>query len=281
MKFLASSLFIFILSITQANALMRALNTAASGMTSQDAQISTISNNIANANTTGFKRERAEFEDLEYQTIVEAGARSDSNTMYNVGLQVGSGSKVSAVKREFGEGSPLITNNPYDMMIRGEGFFGIMMPDGSTTFTRDGSFSVNYQGQIVSKKGYRLFPGIQLPPNIVSVAISETGVVEAYLRNQREPINVGTIPIFVFINPPGLKSIGGNMFRDTRASGNAIQLVAGQENAGQVVQGSLESSNVSVMNEMTQLIKAQRTFEMNSKVMGVADQMLQTVNNIR
>lgn len=261
--------------------MMRALNTAASGMVAQDAQISSISNNIANSNTTAFKRERAEFEDLQYQTVIEAGARSDSNTMYQVGLQIGSGAKVSGVKREFVEGSPLITNEPYDLMIRGDGFFGIMMPDGTLTYTRNGAFTVDNQGNLVTGKGYRVFPGITFPPNSLSIAISDTGVVDVYIKNQREPSNIGQIPLFTFINQGGLKTIGGNLYRETRGSGPAVQMIAGTENTGTINQGTLESSNVSTMTEMTNLIKAQRTFEMNSKVMGVADQMLQTVNNIR
>lgn len=281
MKSLGFSLLILIFISFESHAMMRALNTAASGMVAQDAQISSISNNIANSNTTAFKRERAEFEDLQYQTVKEAGARSDANTMYQVGLQIGSGSKVAGVKREFTEGSPLITNEPYDLMIRGDGFFGIMMPDGTLSYSRNGAFTVDYQGNLVTGKGYRVFPGIQFPPNSLYIGISDNGTVEVNVKNQKEPLNLGQIPIFTFINQGGLKATGGNLYRETRASGAPIQMVAGTENAGTINQGTLESSNVSTMTEMTKLIKAQRTFEMNSKVMGVADQMLQTVNNIR
>ena len=250
-------------------------------MASQETLVNTISKNIANANTTGFKRERAQFEDLMYETQVEAGARSSSNTVYNVGMQIGSGSKVSAVRKEFAVGSQLMTNRPWDLMITGQGFFGIVMNDGTVKYTRDGSFSVNYQGEIVNRRGQKLFPGFQIPPNTLSTAISPDGKVEAYVKNQREPIVVGNSPTFMFVNPTGLKSLGGNLFQDTRSSGAAIQTLPGQENAGSIAQGVLEASNVSVMTEMTGLIKAQRAYEMNSKVMGIADQMLQTVNNIR
>ena len=261
--------------------MMRALNTAATGMQAQETLVNTISNNIANVNTTGFKKERAEFEDLLYQTVKEAGGRSSANTMYNVGLQIGSGSRVSAIRREFKEGSPLMTNNPFDLMIRGGGFFGIIMADGSLTYTRDGSFNVDNQGILVNKNGYKLFPGLQFPPNTISVSISETGNVDAYINNQPEPLNIGQIAVFTFVNQVGLKAASGNLFRVTSSSGPAIQNIPGDNGAGVVLQGTLETSNVSIMTEMTDLIRAQRAYEMNSKVMGVADQMLQTVNNIR
>lgn len=281
MKFLGFSIFLFLFLMNDSFSMMRALNTAASGMVAQDAQISSISNNIANSNTTAYKRERAEFEDLQYQTIIEAGARSDSNTMYQVGLQIGAGAKVSGVKNEFAEGSPIITNEPYDLMIQGDGFFGIMMPDGTLSYTRNGAFTVDYQGNLVTGKGYKVFPGIQFPPNSLYIGIADNGTVEVNVKNQKDPLNLGQIAIFTFINQGGLKRIGGNLYRETRASGAPVQMVAGTENAGSINQGTIESSNVSTMTEMTRLIKAQRTFEMNSKVMGVADQMLQTVNNIR
>lgn len=263
------------------SAMMRALNTAAAGMQAQETLVNTISNNIANVNTTGFKKERAEFEDLLYQTVKDAGGRSSSNTMYNVGLQIGSGSRVSAIRREFKEGSPQMTNNPFDLMIRGNGFFGIIMNDGSIHYTRDGSFNVNYQGVMVNKNGYRVYPGLQFPPNTISVSISETGNVDAYINNQVEPVNIGQIPVFTFINQVGLKAASGNLYRMTASSGAAIQNIPGENGSGVVLQGTLETSNVSIMTEMTDLIRAQRAYEMNSKVMGVADQMLQTVNNIK
>lgn len=260
---------------------MRALNTAATGMAAQDQNVSTISNNIANVNTVGFKKNRAEFEDLHYQTIKAAGSRSSATTQFNVGVQIGSGAKVSGIRKEFTTGNEMITNNPYDLMVKGEGFFGLIMPNNEIRYTKDGSFSVNNQGIMVNRTGYTVFPGITLPQGTVSVAISPNGNVEAYLKNQIEPVQVGTIPVFTFTNAVGLSSVGGNNYKVTKSSGPPIQQVAGQNNAGSILQGTLESSNVSIMNEMTNLIKAQRAYEMNSKVMGVADQMLQTVNNIR
>ncbi len=261
--------------------MIRALHTAATGMASQEANVSTISNNIANVNTTGFKKARTEFDDLLYETVQEAGARSDADTQYNVGIQVGSGSKVSATRKIHTQGSPQMTNNPYDLMVNGEGFFGIVGPNGDMKFTRDGSFNVDAQGNLVTRAGHKVFPGIVVPPNAMSINIAENGSVEAFLRNSPEPLQLGQIPVFTFVNPTGMRSEGGNLLSATQSSGQPIQGVPGTDNTGVIMQGALETANVSVMNEMTDLIKAQRAYEMNSKVMGVADQMLQTVNNIR
>lgn len=260
--------------------MLRALNTSATGMAAQETNVNTISNNIANVNTNGYKRQRTEFEDLLYETVEEAGARSAADTQYNVGTQLGSGSKVSAIKRIHEMGSPQITNNPYDLMIMGDGFFGVQVGN-ETMYTRDGSFTVDANGVVKTRHGHPLLPGITLPPNTKMMNISEDGRIEAFLTNQTEPIDLGQVPVFTFTNPAGLSDMGGNLAKRTTASGEAIQNIAGTENAGAIQQGAIESSNVNVMNEMTNLIKAQRAYEMNSKVMGVADQMLQTVNNIR
>ncbi len=264
----------------QGSAMIRALNTAATGMAAQESHVNAISNNIANVNTTGYKAQRTEFEDLTYETVEEAGGRSSSNTQYTVGHQVGSGAKVSATRRIHQMGSPQITNRPYDLMIMGDGFFGVKVGE-QIMYTRDGSFTVDAQGTLKTRNGHPLMPGITVPPNTKSLNISEDGKVEAFLTNQTAPIELGQIPVFVFVNPAGLSDKGGNIARATTASGQAIQHIAGTENAGAIQQGALESSNVSIMTEMTGMIKAQRAYEMNSKVMGIADQMLQTVNNIR
>lgn len=281
MNLLNFSLTLSLIFSFNAFSMIKALNTAATGMASQEAHVNTISNNIANANTTGYKKQRTEFEDLMYETIEEAGSSSGENSKYNVGTQIGSGSKVSATRRIHSPGSPLITNNPYDLMIQGDGFFGIIKANNEVEFTRDGSFNVDNQGNLVTRKGFRLFPGVQFPPGTMSVNITEDGKVEAYRKGDVTPQNLGTVPVFTFVNPVGLAASGGNLFRQTVSSGEPIQNTPGTNNAGPVVQGALEASNVSIMNEMTDLIRAQRAYEMNSKVMGVADQMLQTVNNIR
>lgn len=276
-----SMLTISLLTLPEAHAMLKALHTAASGMSAQEANVSTISNNIANVNTTGFKKGRTEIEDLTYETIQEAGARSSASTQYNVGTQIGSGARVSAVRKEFTVGSPQITNNPFDLMINGEGFFGIIMPNGELKFTRDGSFNVDAQGMLVNKQGYKVYPTLSFPPNTSSVSISEDGKAQAFTKGQPEPTEVGQIPVFTFVNPVGLKSSGMNLYQVSLSSGAPIQIIAGTDNAGPIMQGTLEASNVSPMTEMTDLIRAQRAYEMNSKVMGVADQMMQTINNIR
>ncbi len=261
--------------------MLRALNTSATGMASQEANINTVANNVANVNTVGFKKGRAEFEDLLYETIEEAGGRSSATSQYNTGLQIGSGSKVSGVRKIHSQGDPMITKNPFDLMINGDGHFGIIMPSNEIRYTRDGSFGPDQNGVLVNKQGFRLFPTITLPPQVTSVNIAQDGTVEAYLQGQVEPQNAGVISVFTFINPAGLYSTGGNLYKATGSSGAPIQMIGGQQNAGIIEQGMLESSNVSIMNEMTDMIKAQRSFEMNSKVMNIADQILQTVNNVR
>ena len=260
---------LLVLGSVSSFAMIRALNTAATGMAAQEQQVNTISNNIANANTTGYKTQRTEFEDLLYETVEEAGGRSGSDSSYTVGHQVGSGAKVTATRRIHSMGSPQITNRPYDLMIMGEGYFGVQAGN-EIMYTRDGSFTVDAQGVIKNRAGYSLLPNLTVPPTTKSINISEDGVVQAFLADGTEPVN-----------PAGLSDQGGNLARVTTASGSPLQHIAGSENAGVINQGTLESSNVSVMNEMTNLIKAQRAYEMNSKVMGIADQMLQTVNSIR
>jgi flagellar basal-body rod protein FlgG len=261
--------------------MMRALNTAATGMASQEANVNTISNNIANVNTTGFKKERAEFDTLLYHTYKEAGSRTGNNTLHNTGIQIGSGSKLSGVTREFTQGSPQMTNNPFDLMINGDGFFGIILPDQTIRYTRDGSFNVNNQGTLVNSQGYQIFPGFTFPPNTLSVNIAPNGQVDVYVKDQIAPNNVGQLPIFTFTNQTGLKGAGGNLYLETASSGNAANNVAGTGSSGVIMQGALEASNVSIMSEMTNLIKAQRAYEMNGRVMKAADEMLQTTNNLR
>lgn len=261
--------------------MMRALHTSATGMAAQESNVNTISNNIANVNTTGFKKQRTEFDDLLYETVQESGAKSSGNSEYNVGVQVGSGAKVGATRKIHTQGAPQMTNNPYDLMVNGEGFMGVISPNGEMKYTRDGSFNVDAQGNLVTRAGHRVFPGVVVPPNVMKINIAENGLIEAWTRDSIEPMNLGQIPVFTFVNTAGLRSEGGNLLGATSGSGQAIQNIPGENGSGVLMQGAIEASNVNVMNEMTDLIKAQRAYEMNSKVMGVADQMLQTVNNIR
>ena len=276
-----TGVFIFLIFPSWAFPVFKALNTAATGMAIQEIHVNTISNNIANVNTVGHKRQRAESEDLLYETRLRPGARSSNDTNYAVGLQVGSGAKISGIRREFSQGDAMVTNNPYDLMVKGEGFFSVAGPNGTTYYTRDGAFNVNAEGNVVTKKGFALIPAITLPANIISLSIAENGLVEAYLKDQLEPINLGQISVVTFINQNGLVSEGGNLYRQTQSSGPPVANIPGENNAGALMQGALESSNVRIMDEMTGLIRAQRAYEMNSKVMAVADQMLQTVNGIR
>ncbi len=261
--------------------MIRALNTSATGMHAQETNVDNIANNIANVNTTGFKKSRTEFEDLLYETKQEAGARSSDTTEHSVGNQTGSGVKVSAVRKNFTQGEPNITNNVYDLMINGDGFFGIELPNGELRYTRDGAFNIDSTGTLVTKNGYKLHPGITVPSNTTHLHVSKNGIIQAYIEGQKEPSDLGQVPLFNFINPTGLRSMGGNLFKDTVGSGDPTRSIAGEGANGVIEQGMLETSNVKVVNEMTDLIKAQRAYEMNSKVMGIADQMLQTVNNIR
>jgi len=260
--------------------MLRALNTSATGMHAQEQNVNTISNNISNVNTTGFKKERAEFEDLLYEQSIDKGARSSGDSQYTIGKQAGSGARVTATRRIHTQGSIKITDNPFDVSIQGDGFFPVMVGD-KIRYTRDGSFGPDAEGFITTNSGHKIAPGIQVPPNTRSLSISKDGKVDAWLANDKEPVRVGDIKVFKFVNPAGLRDLGGNLAEETTASGNAIEHTPGLNNAGYLFQGSLETSNVQIVDEMTNLIKAQRAYEMNSKVMGVADQMLQTVNNIR
>jgi flagellar basal-body rod protein FlgG len=261
--------------------MIRALNTAATGMQSQDSMVNNIANNIANVNTNGFKGSRTEFEDLLYDTVKEAGEQTTGTASHTVGHQVGSGSRVVATRKEFTQGPTQVTNNPYDLSIQGEGFFGIVGANEERYYTRDGSFTVSASGEIQTKSGHKLFPGFTVPQNTTHLHVAENGTVEAYIKNQVEPTNLGKLPVFTFVNAAGLKSMGGNLYAQTAGSGDPQEQEAGRGPAGSVMQGSLEGSNVNIMSEMTNLIKAQRAYEMNSKVMGVADQMLQTINNVK
>jgi flagellar basal-body rod protein FlgG len=261
--------------------MMRALNISATGMASQEEMVNAISNNIANLNTVGFKKSRTETEDLYYQTITEPGAKTNGETYHTVGVQLGSGSKVAATRKQFSQGDILITNNPFDLLVSGEGFFGIILPNGRLNYSRDGAFSLDSTGKIVTKNGYSLFPETVVPSTTNHVNITEDGTIEVFQNGQIEPSIIGQIPLFTFVNPVGLKSRGKNLYEETLASGGPIQNIAGQNNSGVIHQGSLEASNVNIMTEMTDLIRAQRAYEMNSKVMGTVDKMLQTVNNLR
>ena len=254
---------------------MRALQTAATGMAAQELNVQVISKNIANLRPTGYKRQQAHFQDLLYETFRRAGSTtSDQNTMAPSGIEIGSGVKTAATTRVMTQGNLNMTEKEYDVAVRGDGFFKIRMPDGRTAYTRDGSFDLDAQGQIVTRDGYLLDPGITVPQNAESVSISASGIVEATLPGQTQPQALGQIQLARFVNRAGLQSLGDNLFAETAASGPAIDGNPGEEGFGNLQQNYLEEANVNAVTEISSLISAQRAYEMNSKVVTAADQML-------
>jgi len=261
--------------------MLRSLNTAATGMKAQQTNMDVQANNIANVSTDGFKKSRAEFEDLMYQTQVEPGAATGANSVSPTGVQVGLGVKTSAVTKDFEQGSTKVTNNAFDVEIRGQGFFPVQTPNGQIAYTRDGAFKKGPDGKLQDKNGNALQPEIVVPPNATGVEISATGQVQIIMENATQPQNIGQIQLVGFVNPAGLKSMGGNLFMPTASSGLPQQGQPGQNGLGTVAQGQLETSNVNIVDEMVGMITTQRAYETNSKMIQASDQMLQTINNLR
>ncbi|CAJ0879126.1 Flagellar basal-body rod protein FlgG [freshwater sediment metagenome] len=258
---------------------MRALAIAATGMSAQQQNIEVISNNIANINTTGFKRSRAEFTDLLYQTErLQGVSNRGRDATVPQGSQFGLGVRTAAVRSLQQQGAMTNTGNPYDLSLNGHGWFQILGADNETVYTRAGSFSTNANGQLVTVDGYQLSPTITVPSNALSVSVSQTGVVSAMVAGQTDPQQLGQITISTFPNDAGLDALGGNLFRQTAASGQPIVGVPGDPGFGVVHQGYLESSNVDPVKELVNLISAQRAFELNSKVIQAADEMAGTVS---
>lgn len=258
---------------------MQSLWIAKTGLDAQQTRMSIISNNLANVNTMGFKRSRAVFEDLLYQNIQQAGAATSQDTENPVGLNVGTGTRVVATEKTFQQGGSVDTGNPLDVLIEGRGFFQILMPDGDIAYTRDGSFKIDSEGRMVTAAGYELQPGITIPDGVETISISDDGIVEAKLPGQPDPIQLGTIQTADFINPAGLQPRGQNLFMETAASGAPQLGTPSLDGLGNLVQGSLEGSNVNVVEELVAMIGTQRAYEMNSKAIAVGDQMLQYLNN--
>lgn len=259
--------------------MIKALNTAATGMKAQQDNMDTISNNLANVNTTGFKKSRAEFEDLLYQTQREPGQAAGLNSISPTGVQTGLGVRTSAVQKSFEVGSAVQTRNPLDLMIEGAGFFQVLTPDGQIAYTRDGQFRKNAQGQVVDKNGNQLQPGVTIPPEASGIEVSASGEFKVQINGT--PQTLAQLDIVNFVNPTGLKSLGRNLYASTPASGQPIVLRPGLQGAGFLSQGAVESSNVNIADELVEMIRAQRSFETNSKAIQAADQMLQSVNNLR
>ncbi len=261
--------------------MIRALWTAATGMQSQQLNIDVVANNLANVNTTGFKKSRADFQDLMYQNLKTTGAPSTSATQIPSGIQVGLGSRAASVTKVFSAGTMAQTGNELDMAIEGDGFFQIHLPDGSTGYSRAGSFKKDSTGKVVNSDGYPLVPEIVIPNNATKVTIGNDGTVSVLQSGQSTPTSVGTIQLATFSNPSGLSSMGHNLYQHTESSGTANTGTAGQNGIGTIGQGTLEMSNVSVMEEMVNMIVGQRAYEINSKAVQAADEMLQQANNLR
>jgi flagellar basal-body rod protein FlgG len=260
--------------------MIRSLWIAKTGMEGQQNKLDAISNNLANVGTNGYKRGGVQFEDLMYQNLRPAGAASAEGAQLPTGLQVGLGVRTAASTRNFGQGAMQNTGNNLDLAIQGQGFFQIQMPDGSTGYTRDGSFQLDSGGQMVTNQGYVLQPGITVPANALSVNISPDGQVQATVPGQSALQNLGQIQIANFINPAGLESRGGNLFAETAASG-APQAAAPDSNGlGRLQKGYLEASNVNVVEELVSMIATQRAYELNSKAIQTSDQMLQRLGQL-
>jgi flagellar basal-body rod protein FlgG len=260
---------------------MRAMDIAATGMQAQQLMVEVISNNIANLNTTGFKGQRAEFQDLLYQNIRAPGdSSSDAGTIVPVGVQIGIGVKAAAVYRMGLQGNLSQTGNPLDLAVQGDGFFQVQLPNGTTAYTRAGSFQLNNARQIVTADGFPVLPAVTIPANTTSITIDQSGQVQAQVSGQVNPQVAGQLTLAVFPNEAGLLATGQNLLTETQASGTPTVANPGVNSTGVLQQGFLETSNVNVVNEITNLITAQRAYEMNSKVIEAADQMQQTLSNL-
>ena len=261
--------------------MIKSLNTAATGMKAQQTNMDVIANNLANVSTTGFKKARAEFEDLMYQTEKEPGSATGANSNSPTGVQVGLGVKTSAVQKDFEQGSTKITKNALDIEINGNGFFPVQQANGQIAYTRDGSFKKGADGRLQDRNGNMLQPEIVIPPNATGVEISGNGQVSVIVDLNTVPQSVGQIQLVNFVNPAGLKSIGANLFLPSNSSGLPQQGAPGENGMGSLSQGQLETSNVNIVDEMVNMITAQRSYETNSKVIQASDQMLQAINALR
>lgn len=239
-----------------------------------------IANNLANVSTSGFKRSRAVFEDLLYQNIRQPGAQSSQQTQLPSGLQLGTGVKPVATERIFTQGNLQLTGNDKDVAIQGQGFFQVLLPDGTTAYTRDGSFQMDSQGQMVTSSGFPVQPAINIPANAQSLTIGRDGVVSVTLPNSAAPTQIGQLQLATFINPAGLMSKGENLYVETAASGNANTNNPGANGAGLLTQGYVETSNVNVVEELVNMIQTQRAYEINSKAITTSDQMLQKLTQM-
>lgn len=261
--------------------MIRSLWTASTGMEAQQLNIDIISHNLANVNTTGFKKSRADYQDLLYQEIKSAGASSSPSTMVPTGIQVGQGVRTVSTEKVFNQGNFKQTENPLDIAIEGEGFFQVSKPDGQLAYTRTGEFKIDSDGRLVTSDGYLIEPQISIPANAMAITISADGIISATQPGMATPTQVGNLELARFINPSGLQPVGKNLYLPTASSGAATTGLPGSEGIGTLAQGFLEMSNVSVVEEMVNMIAAQRAYEINSKSIQTTDEMLQTANAMK
>lgn len=260
--------------------MIRSLSIAKTGLDAQQTQLDVVANNLANVGTTGFKRSRAVFEDLMYQNLRQSGGQTSDQTRMPSGLQLGTGVRVVATERIHAQGNPTKTDNPKDVAINGGGFFQVLMPDGTAAYTRDGSFQADQNGQLVTASGYPVQPAITLPANTTGMTIGRDGTVSVVQAGNTASVQIGQIQLATFLNPAGLQSNGENLYVETDASGGANQTAPGQNGAGVVTQGYVESSNVNVVEELVNMIQTQRAYEINSKVIKTSDEMLARLSQL-
>jgi flagellar basal-body rod protein FlgG len=261
--------------------MIRSLWSAATGMQAQNLNIDVISNNLANVSTSGYKKSRADFQDLLYQTMRSPGVSSSADTQVPTGIQVGHGTRPSATQKIFTQGDFQTTQNELDMAIEGEGFFQVLQPSGETAYTRAGSFKVDSEGRVVTSDGFPMEPELTIPTDAVALSVGTDGTVSVLLAGESEATQIGNIELARFTNKAGLNSIGRNLFLGTSSSGDATTGTPGEDGFGTIAQGYLEGSNVSVVDEMVNMIVAQRAYETNSKTIQASDEMLQTATNLK
>lgn len=259
----------------------RALKTAATGMYAQQLNVDAIANNLANVNTTSFKSTTVEFQDLMYQTLRATGVPDQLTGTPPAELQVGDGTVPSATTRNFGQGDITPTQNPLDFAINGDGFFEVRMPDGTEAYTRDGTFQISSEGNMVTSNGNLIEPGITIPQDTTSLTVGSDGTVQATVAGQSNPVTLGQLQLAKFINPDGLHALGSNLYQETVASGTPILGNANSTGFGTIQQGYLEASNVSIVNQMVKMIEAERAYELNSKAVQTADNMMQLADNLK
>lgn len=258
---------------------MESLWIAKTGLDAQQTRMSVVANNLANVNTVGFKKGRAVFEDLLYQTVAQAGADTSQETENPTGLNMGTGVRVVATEKNFSQGSSLQTDKQLDVAINGRGFFQVQLPDGDLAYTRDGSFKIDSDGRMVNASGYEVQPAISIPDGVQTISIAEDGIVQGTVSGSAAPVTMGTIQTADFINPAGLQPRGQNLYLETAASGTPQLGTPGLDGLGTLIQGALEGSNVNVVEELVNMIETQRAYEMNSKAIATSEEMLQYLNN--